>query len=281
MKDLIKAIRANLKMSQEQLAFQMGVSPVTVNRWENGKANPSFMAQKQLYNICVDHHLDLSDYIVERELSDDSRQVLYHASRFGISGEIQPISRERCDFGKGFYMGTDPIQPLALVCNEKNPVFYTLDFDTENLSVLDVEMGIDWAMLIAYYRGYMDDKTGSVVYEKYAHMADGCDVIVGYIANDRMYQVLTDFFERRITDTALIGSLSALKLGRQYVAITQKACDQIRIIKERPLQKLDLMILKDRSKIRRREGIELADRIVTEHRRDGRYFDEIVRGIEL
>ena len=48
MKDLIKAIRANLKMSQEQLAFQMGVSPVTVNRWENGKANPSFMAQKQL-----------------------------------------------------------------------------------------------------------------------------------------------------------------------------------------------------------------------------------------
>ena len=130
----------------------------------------------------------------------------------------------------------------------------------------------------AYYRGYMDDKTGSVVYEKYAHMADGCDVIVGYIANDRMYQVLTDFFERRITE---IGSLSALKLGRQYVAITQKACDQIRIIKERPLQKLDLMILKDRSKIRRREGIELADRIVTEHRRDGRYFDEIVRGIEL
>ena len=84
MKDLIKAIRANLKMSQEQLAFQMGVSPVTVNRWENGKANPSFMAQKQLYRICVDHHLDLSDYIVERELSDDSRQVLYHASRFGI-----------------------------------------------------------------------------------------------------------------------------------------------------------------------------------------------------
>ena len=151
----------------------------------------------------------------------------------------------------------------------------------KNLSVLDVEMGIDWAMLIAFYRGYMNDRIGSAVYEKYAHMADGCDVIVGYIANDRMYQVLTDFFERRITDTALIGSLSALKLGRQYVAITQKACDQIKIIKERPLQKLDLMILKDRSKIRRREGIELADRIVTEHRRDGRYFDEIVRGIEL
>ena len=281
MQDLIKTIRKKMNLSQEQLAALIGISPVTVNRWENEKAKPSLMAQKQLYDICVSHKLDLADYIVEREQIHENRSVLYHASRFGISGNIQPISRSRCDFGKGFYMGTDPIQPLTLVCNEKNPVFYTLDFDTENLSVLDVEMGIDWAMLIAYYRGYMDDKTGSVVYEKYAHMADGCDVIVGYIANDRMYQVLTDFFERRITDTALIGSLSALKLGRQYVAITQKACDQSRIIKERPLQKLDLMILKDRSKIRRREGIELADRIVTEHRRDGRYFDEIVRGIEL
>ncbi|MDD6956232.1 MAG: DUF3990 domain-containing protein [Solobacterium sp.] len=281
MQDLIKTIRKKMNLSQEQLAALIGISPVTVNRWENEKAKPSLMAQKQLYDICVSHKLDLADYIVEREQIHENRSVLYHASRFGISGNIQPISRSRCDFGKGFYMGTDPIQPLTLVCNEKNPVFYTLDFNTENLSVLDVEMGIDWAMLIAYYRGYMDDKTGSVVYEKYAHMADGCDVIVGYIANDRMYQVLTDFFERRITDTALIGSLSALKLGRQYVAITQKACDQIRIIKERPLQKLDLMILKDRSKIRRREGIELADRIVTEHRRDGRYFDEIVRGIEL
>ena len=281
MQDLIKTIRKKMNLSQEQLAALIGISPVTVNRWENEKAKPSLMAQKQLYDICVSHKLDLADYVVEREQIHENRSVLYHASRFGISGNIQPISRSRCDFGKGFYMGTDPIQPLTLVCNENNPVFYTLDFNTENLSVLDVEMGIDWAMLIAYYRGYMDDKTGSVVYEKYAHMADGCDVIVGYIANDRMYQVLTDFFERRITDTALIGSLSALKLGRQYVAITQKACDQIRIIKERPLQKLDLMILKDRSKIRRREGIELADRIVTEHRRDGRYFDEIVRGIEL
>ena len=279
MKDLIKAIRANLKMSQEQLAFQMGVSPVTVNRWENGKANPSFMAQKQLYNICVDHHLDLSDYIVERELSDDSRQVLYHASRFGISGEIQPISRERCDFGKGFYMGTDPIQPLTLVCNEKNPIFYTLDFDMENLKVLDVKKDLDWAMLIAFFRGYMDEVKGSMIYEKYAHMADGYDVIVGYIADDRMYQVLTDFFDMRITDTALVGSLSALKYGKQYVAITQKACNQIKIIKERSLQKLDLLILKDKSIVRRREGIELSNRIVTEHRRDGRYFDEILRGI--
>ena len=40
------------------------------------------------------------------------------------------------------------------------------------------------------------------------------------------------FFRISDTDTALIGSISALSLGRQYVAITQKARAQIRIIKE-------------------------------------------------
>lgn len=280
MKDIIKIIRTKLNLNQEQLATLMGVSPVTVNRWENGKSNPSFMAQKQLYEISVNNQLDLAEYIVEREQADENQNVFYHASRSGIIGSIQPVSRSRCDFGKGFYMGTDPIQPLTLVCNEKNPKFYTVEFDMKDLRVLDVKIGLDWAMLIAYYRGYMDDEAGSTIYEKYAHMADGYDVIIGYIANDRMYQVLTDFFERRITDTALIGSLSALKLGRQYVAVTQKACDHIKIKKERSLQKLDLMILKNKSVVRRKEGITLADHIVTEHRRDGLYFDEILRGIE-
>ena len=160
MQDLVKTIRKKLNLSQEQIASLMDISPVTINRWENGKVNPSLMAQKQLYDICISHHLELSDYIVEREQADENMHVLYHASRYGLSGNIQPSSRSRCDFGKGFYMGTDPIQPLTLVCNEKNPIFYTLEFDMENLSILDVELGIDWAMLIAYYRGYMEEEKG-------------------------------------------------------------------------------------------------------------------------
>lgn len=43
------------------------------------------------------------------------------------------------------------------------------------LNILNVEIGIDWAMLIAFYRGYMDDEKSSPLYEKYAHMADSCD----------------------------------------------------------------------------------------------------------
>lgn len=148
----------------------------------------------------------------------------------------------------------------------------------EGLNCLDIEVSLDWAMLVAYFRGYMEGAEESDLYQKYAHMADNCDVIIGYIANDRMYQVLTDFFEKRITDTALINSLSALKLGRQYVAITQKVCDQITVRSEKELSRLELLVLKDRSVVRRKEGISVAEKIVMEHRRDGRFFDEILKG---
>ena len=281
MKDLVKAIRLGMNMNQEQLALAMGISPVTISRWENGKAAPSLMAQKQLYELCKTNSLDLADHIVSVKESTTDDTILYHASRKGLVGTIQPISRSKCDFGQGFYMGTEAIQPLTLVCNEDKPRFYQLHMNMTGLKVLNIDINLDWAMLIAYYRGYMEEEKGSVLYEKYAHMADGYDVIVGYIANDRMYQVLTDFFEMRITDTALIASLSALQLGKQYVAVTQKACNQITILDEKLLSKLELMILRDRSTVRRREGVALSRQMVSEHRRDGRFFDEIMRGVEI
>ena len=78
-------------------------------------------------------------------------------------------------------MGTDPLQPLTLVCNENYPVFYIVAFDTTDLKILNIEIGLDWAMLIAFYRGYMDSAKESLLYEKYAHMTDDIDVIEAYI----------------------------------------------------------------------------------------------------
>lgn len=32
---------------------------------------------------------------------------LYHGSKSGLTGTIAPVSRDVCDFGRGFYMGTE------------------------------------------------------------------------------------------------------------------------------------------------------------------------------
>jgi len=50
----VKAVRTALNLSQEELAHALGVSFATVNRWENGKTNPSKLAQRQFEQFCED-----------------------------------------------------------------------------------------------------------------------------------------------------------------------------------------------------------------------------------
>lgn len=280
MKDLIKAIRTAANMNQEQFASSLGTTPLSINRWENGKTLPNRMAQTQLYNFCKERSIDVAKLIVDTKAyaDTDNKLILYHGSKKGITGDVAPISREECDFGRGFYMGTSTLQPLTLICNEDKPKFYAVELDLTGLKVLTVDVGMDWAMLIAYHRKEMESAQGTAVYEKYAHMADGYDVIIGYIANDRMYTELFRFFNKTLTDVALIHCLSALDLGKQYVAISEKACRQIRILKEEPLSPLELALLKDMSAERRKEGVALAEEIEVKYRREGKFFDEILRG---
>ena len=280
MKDLIKAIRTAANMNQEQFASSLGTTPLSINRWENGKTLPNRMAQTQLYNFCKERSIDVAKLIVDTKAyaDTDNKLILYHGSKKGITGDVAPISREECDFGRGFYMGTSTLQPLTLICNEDKPKFYAVELDLAGLKVLTVDVGMDWAMLIAYHRKEMESAKGTAVYEKYAHMADGYDVIIGYIANDRMYTELFRFFNKTLTDVALINCLSALDLGKQYVAISEKACRQIRILKEEPLSPLELALLKDMSAERRKEGVALAEEIEVKYRREGKFFDEILRG---
>lgn len=209
--------------------------------------------------------------------SDNRNVTLYHGSKSGIRGAIAPISREACDFGKGFYMGTDRNQPLTLICNHPNAKIYTLSVELSELKILNVEVGIDWALLVAYNRGKMEPVKNSSIYNRFANLSEDYDMIVGYIANDRMFVVLDRFFNGEITDLALINSLSALKLGKQYAALTEKACQKIKILDVHELSENDRDKLKKESEANRSKGIEMANEICLKYRREGRFFDEIIK----
>lgn len=281
MDNLIKYIRTAVEMNQEQFAAELGTTPLSINRWENGKTMPNKMAQKQLFEFCQKKNVDIANYIIKSKTyaNNDDRLILYHGSKKGIEGNIQPISRDECDFGEGFYMGTTTLQPLTLVCSEPKPKFYSVEIDLTGLKVLEVGINMDWAMMIAYYRKEMEDVKNTPIYEKYSTFADGYDLVIGYIANDRMYTELSRFFNKGLTDVALMKCLSALDLGMQYVAKTQKACDQIKIIKEEPIYPIELSALIELSVARRKEGIALAEEIEVQYRREGKFFDEILRGV--
>ena len=284
MKELVLEIRNRLNVSQEDLAKMIGISYATVNRWENGHSQPNKAAQLRLYDICKERNMDLEDIIQKKiekaaaNISNSSgRIILYHGSKSGLKGPIAPISRERCDFGKGFYMGTEPYQPLTLISDFKESKFYITSLDMSGLRILNVNPDLEWAMLVAYNRGKMEEVRGTSLYEHYAAMSEGYDVIVGCIANDRMFYVLDNFFLGNITDKALVMSLSALQLGEQYVAITEKACEHVNIEAEVELSYLERIFLRDLSESNRVKGINLANEICRDYRREGQFFDEILQ----
>ena len=284
MQRLIREIRGQLNVGQDELAKMIGTSYATVNRWENGHSRPGKAAQLRLYDICRQEGINLEelvhakiDKVVAGLISRPESPVLYHGSKSGITGAIAPISRDRCDFGKGFYMGTDPYQPLTLISDFEQSRFYVIRLNLKGLRVLQVRPDIEWAMLVAYNRGKMEEAKGTKLYEHYSNMADGYDVIVGSIANDRMFYVLDNFFLGNITDKALVMSLSALQLGKQYVAVTEKACSHATIEAEIELSYLERVFLRDLSESNRIKGVNLANQICKDYRREGLFFDEILK----
>ena len=50
---LVKEVRRQLNLSQEDLARELGISFATVNRWENGQVKPSKLAKAQFDSFCA------------------------------------------------------------------------------------------------------------------------------------------------------------------------------------------------------------------------------------
>ena len=283
MQTMIKQIREHLNISQTELAERLNVTFATVNRWKNGRAVPNKLAQIKLYEICRKNDIPVYDIILNRIANaakgvslSEGRVLLYHGSKSGIEGKIEPKSRAQCDFGKGFYMVTEPIHALELICDNDKSKFYIMSVDATYLKTIEVPADIEWAMLVAYHRGRMETIKGAPLYEKYRKMSKNKDLVIGSIANDRMFYVIDNFFIGNITDAALVGSLSALQLGKQYVAVTQKGCDAVRIEAEIELSHLERMFIQEVAEANRAKGVSLANDICRNYRREGLFFDEIL-----
>lgn len=283
MKKLIKQIREYVGLSQNEMANKICIELQKLRNFENGTSKLTCLELNKLFDFCECYNIPVYDMLIEKIKNEvesikleKGRILLYHGSKSGLVGEIAPISREKCDFGKGFYMGTSIEQPLTLICDFEKSKFYVVSIDIKDLEIAEIPADIDWALIVAYYRGKMKKIKGSKFYNKYSNRICGKDLIIGNIANDRMFFVIDNFFLENITDVALVKSLSALRLGKQYVAITEKACKAIKVEKEIKLSYFERKVLQKISEINRQKGINLANEICKTYRREGQYFDEIL-----
>jgi DNA-binding transcriptional regulator YiaG len=70
---LVKLIREQLDISQEDLARELGVSLSSVNRWEHGQTKPSKLAKAQLEAFCDRMVQDGSLNLADMEKSNEYR----------------------------------------------------------------------------------------------------------------------------------------------------------------------------------------------------------------
>lgn len=59
-KDMIKVLRKKLILSQEEFAKLLGVSFVSVNRWENGHHEPTIKVKRKIVQLLKDNNIEVN-----------------------------------------------------------------------------------------------------------------------------------------------------------------------------------------------------------------------------
>ena len=176
-----------------------------------------------IYNIGYRINSVKEDLLKETSL----KKVLFHGSKRGLENISIEGSRKNCDFGQGFYLGETYEQALSFVCENKQSSVYSFTCDLENLNVLEFNCSLEWMLAICYYRGTLGIFSDSTIVKEIIQKINDADVIIAPIADNRMFYIMTLFAGGEINANVALHSLSASKLGKQYIFKTQKALKQI------------------------------------------------------
>lgn len=207
-------------------------------------------------------------------------KILFHGSRGGINEKIQPLSRFTCDFGKGFYMGTDIMQAKGIVSNDFDPYIYTLKFNLSEIPdnrILDLRNNDMWIYTILANRRKVKDFNELPLAKNLLDMCNDYDVIIGTIADDSMSKVMEYFRNNLITNKTLEKCIKTVDLGTQYVAKTEFACSKIEILDCKEITYDMASEAKRAEEIKRLDSKQIIDKMIVEHRNEGLFLDEIIK----
>lgn len=148
-------------------------------------------------------------------------------------------SRNMLDFGPGFYL-TQSRDITKRWISTKDGDGYIQEYvfkSTSELKIYEFDADEEWLIFIAMNRQYPGFQTiNEFNMEKY----NDYDILIGPIADDRMYNSLLSFFDGTLTASEAIHNLTSINLNKQIVIKTTKALnqlDQIRQAKISPKEK--------------------------------------------
>ena len=275
----MKIVRELLNITQEELADELNVEPLTIKRIENGITNTSKRTLDSFYDFIYQKKIYLNkikEMFYKEELMKE--KLLFYGAKSTIIGNIDiNKGRKNNDFGQGFYCGESYEQSASFAENSENSSVCYFSFDTSELRCLKYEVNREWMLTIAYFRGTLDKYKDSSVIRKLILKLENMDYVIAPIADNKMFRIIDSFINGEITDEQCKHCLATTNLGYQYVLLNEKAISKLKMLEccylsneerkhYRNLKYEDNKISEDKVKLAR-----------IQYRGKGLYIDEILK----
>ncbi len=263
------------KKTLDDLSKESGIARNTLYAiLKGGRVSPSICEKLYSFIYSCGYRINA----VKEELLKESKQglILFHGSKQGLE-EITPLgSRKNCDFGNGFYLGESYDGALSFVFENEESSVYSFFYQTSNLVYETFDCSLDWMIAICYYRGYLKGYEGSSLLRSILHRVQKADVIKTPIADNRMFYIMSLFANGDINSSIALHSLSASKLGFQYVLRTEKAISNLRPIEKYYLCEVERKECEKRATARAEE-IETKLKMAKRVYQTGTYIEELLK----
>ena len=166
----------------------------------------------------------------EEILKETNEIALFHGSKEGLNEIKIDGSRLNCDFGYGFYLGESYEQALNFIVQYPKSSVYSFKIDIKDLKIKRFQCDLEWMLAIAYYRGKNEEIKNNNKVLKIIKEIEDADIIIAPIADNKMFNILSEFSLGEINMDVAIHSLFSYSLGNQYVIKTEKALNRLEFI---------------------------------------------------
>lgn len=230
---------------------------------------------EKIYSYAYQNNLRINT-VKEELLKESNQTILFHGSKDGLSIVTTNGSRDNCDFGKGFYLGETYKQALAFICEKDNSSVYSFRCSLNNLKIKRFDCNLEWMLAICYYRGCLKDFSNIDRIKKIIDDVESSDVIIAPIADNKMFYIMSQFADGEINADVALHSLSASKLGLQYVFRTEKAINKLIPIEKYYISKPERKDC-EKALIERSYEIDTKLKLAKREYRTGLYIEEILK----
>lgn len=227
------------------------------------------------------YRLGLKINRIKTELFHESKKqdelILYHGSKFGICELKLNGSRFDCDFGPGLYLTQLFPSAISFVDSYKESSIYAFKIKLKDLKVYEFQSDFDWMMTISLNRQKINSYKNHQKIIDIINKIKDADILIGPIADNKMFEVMQKFVDGEITDIQAIHALSASRLGKQFVIKTQKGLDSLVFLDRLYLckeEKQQSLKASKEQEILIQSKLDFAKR---NYRGQGQYIDEVIK----